>query len=305
VNVKLVHLDGKLPNLALMHLSSWHKRQGDTVYFSRTPYRDLFEPDFSKVYGSSIFTRSENVRDVMRREFPESLIAGTGSGNNITIEELTGEDSLDPDYSIYPKFNQSIGFSQRGCRLKCKFCVVPKKEGRIKDNASIYDIWRGEGFRKEIVLLDNDFFGQPDWKEKCREIKKGGFKVNFNQGINVRLISEEAALELAGLRYYDVDFKRRSIYTAYDNPRDEKIFLRGFKMLTEAGIPPSHIVVYMLVGFWQGESIDDVLERFYKITELGAFAYPMVFDEKNKQLKKFQRWAVRRYFTFIKWEDFR
>lgn len=302
--MKLVHIDGSLPNLALMNLSTWHKDQGDSVYFSRSPYRDLFEPEFDKVYGSSIFTRSENAREKLSEEFPQALIAGTGSGNNITLEEITGQDKFIPDYSIYPKFEQSIGFSQRGCRLKCKFCVVPKKEGKIKDNSSIYDIWRGGEHKKEIVLLDNDFFGQPDWKEKCREIKEGGFKVNFNQGINVRLISEEAARELALLKYYDVNFKRRSIYTAYDNPRDEKIFLRGFKILTDAGIPPSHIVVYMLVGFWEGESINDVINRFNQITELGAFAYPMVFDEKNKQLKKFQRWAIRRYFTFIKWEDF-
>ena len=47
------------------------------------------------------------------------------------------------DYTDYPKWKPSLGFSQRGCRLKCPFCVVPKKEGAISAGRSINDIWRG------------------------------------------------------------------------------------------------------------------------------------------------------------------
>ena len=57
----------------------------------------------------------------------------------------------------------------------------------------IHQIWRGEPHPKEIILMDNDFFGQPGWQEKADEILEGGFKVNFNQGMNARLIHEEGA----------------------------------------------------------------------------------------------------------------
>ncbi len=303
MNVRLTHLDGKLPNMALMRLAQAHRQRGDRVWFTRSQYRELFEPEFGKVYGSTIFTKTRDKLEVFKREFPEAIVGGTGSESTRTVEDETGEaDGL--DYSIYPEFRQSIGFSQRGCRLKCGFCAVPKKEGRNQDNETIKSIWRGEGHPKEIILLDNDFFGQPDWQSKIDEIIEGGFKINFNQGINVRLIKPESARELARVNYYDVRFKRRSIYTAFDNPRDERIFMRGFDIMRDAGIPAYRIVVYMLVGYWPGETLTDVMDRFQKIIDLGAFAYPMVYNNENKELKKFQRWVVRRYYKFIPFDQY-
>ena len=305
MNVRLTQLDGKLPNLALMGLSTYHKKRGDRIWFSRSPVRDLFEPKFDLVFGSSIFTRSLNVRELFKREFPEALLGGTGTTNLNTIEQLTGESEQAPDYSIYPKYRHSLGFSQRGCRLKCGFCVVPKKEGRNRDNKTIAEIWRGGETPKEICLLDNDFFGQPNWREKCDEIEAGDFKVSFNQGINIRLINEESANRLAALKYFDDQFKSKRIYTAWDNAKDEKIFFRGLGYLTTAGIRPANIMVYMLVGYWPGETMEDVFLRFHKLCDAGVMPFPMVYDEKIRELKRFQRWVIRRYYQFIEWKDYK
>ena len=89
-----------------------------------------------------------------------------------------------------PSYPWSLGFTQRGCRLNCGFCVVPKKEGRPRAMNSIINIWRPQTERC-ILLLDNDFFGQPkeQWQARVDEIREGRFKVNFSQGINVRLIN--------------------------------------------------------------------------------------------------------------------
>ena len=48
------------------------------------------------------------------------------------------------DYTLYPEYLHSIGFTQRGCRLHCPFCVVPRKEGRVQPVATIAAIWRGD-----------------------------------------------------------------------------------------------------------------------------------------------------------------
>lgn len=183
---------------------------------------------------------------------------------------------------------------------------MPKKEGKMTVVNSIYDIWR-PGTERKLHLLDNDFFGQADWKERSQEIIDGKFKVCFNQGINVRLIHKGGAEMLAKMQYMDDQFKTKRIYTAWDNRRDESIFMKGIKIMTDAGIKTQNILVYMLCGYWQTETFEDVYYRFERMRDMGIMPYPMIFAEsKNyKELKKFQRWVVRRYYQFTDWETFK
>lgn len=304
MKVRLTQIDGKFPNLALMKLAHWHKAKGDDVYFERSISMGFFEPEYDTIYGSAIFSTSGKKIEMFKANFPSAIIGGTAVDITGTVEQVIGEKEYEHyDYSIYPHFTGSIGFTQRGCRLKCPFCVVPKKEGKNIGVNSIYDIWRGEEYPKEIHLLDNDFFGQEHWRERSKEIIDGGFKVSFNQGINIRLIHQEGAEALAKMKYYDDQFKKRRIYTAWDNKKDEKRFFSGIKLLTDAGINPNHIMVYMLCGYWPGETFEDVYYRFEKMKDLGLMPYPMVYGE-NKHLKKFQQWVVRRYYQFTNFEQF-
>lgn len=304
MTVRLTQIDGKLPNLALMKLSAWHKQQGHRVVFSKEITRDLFEPEYDCVYASTIFKWSTAKTEMFRQQWPDALVGGTGTDDPRTVEQLIGSDFERYDYEIYPWFKHSIGFTQRGCRLNCSFCVVPKKEGRVRGMNRISDIWRGNGHPKTLHLLDNDFFGQPEWRERCNEILAGDFAVCLNQGINVRLIHKEGAEMLAQMRYSDDQFTKRRIYTAWDNRKDETIFLRGIGLLLDAGIKPQSIMVYMLCGYWPGETMDDVMYRFEKMKAMGLMPYPMVYDNANKTLKKFQRWVIRRLHEFVPWSEY-
>lgn len=304
LKVRLTQIDGKLPNLALMKLSHWHKSKGDEVYFTRTVERGLFEPKYDVVYGSVIFTFSKNLSSRFLTNFPNAIIGGTGSGKLNNVEEITGQYEH-YDYSIYPEYKWSIGFTQRGCRLNCKFCVVPKKEGRPRSVNTIADIYR-PGTPKNVCLLDNDFFGQPQeqWLARINEIKDGGFKVAFNQGINIRLITDEASHWLAQIPYYDDQFKTRRLYTAWDNLKDERIFFDGVDRLESAGVPPTHLMVYMLIGFDPSETWERIFHRFDRMVERGIKPYPMVYNNNRQDLRKFQRWVVRGYYRFIPWHNF-
>lgn len=304
MKIRLTQIDGKLPNLALMKLSHYHKSIGDDVYFTNKIHKEMFEPNYDLVYGSSIFKFSEKARNLLKKDFPLAFIGGTGTDKTTTVEELIGEPEYENyDYDIYPDFKHSIGFTQRGCRLKCKFCVVPTKEGKNVNSNSIYNIWR-KGTEKKLHLLDNDFFGQPNWQNVAKEIIDGDFKICLNQGINVRLINEEACEYLSNIKYYDDQFKTRRLYTAWDNFKDEKVFFKGVDMLEKAGIPPSHLMVYMLIGFDPTETWDRIFTRFNKMIDRNIKPYPMVYDKNNSELKKFQRWVIRRYYQFVKWEDY-
>ena len=132
MRIRLTQIDGKLPNLALMKLAHYHRERGDVPYLTRRLDCELLEdwPHPHHVYGSAIFSFSTNRVAEFRRQWPEAIAGGTYNLlDNSTVEQIIGADQYEHyDYSIYPKFKGSIGFTQRGCRLKCGFCVVPRKE---------------------------------------------------------------------------------------------------------------------------------------------------------------------------------
>jgi hypothetical protein len=321
VIVRLTQIDGKLPNLALMKIAYQHRQLGHDLHFSKSIFRDMLEPAYLRVYGSAIFNFSAARVARFRSEFPEAIVGGTWNlGDLRTVEDEFPDAGEQYDYSIYPNFHGSIGFTQRGCRLKCGFCVVPKKEGAARSVNRIADIWRGDPWPRHLHLLDNDFFGQPrdQWEARIDEIKGGGFKVCLNQGINIRMIDETSAAALASVPYYDDGFKTRRLYTAWDNIGDEERFTRGVDTLERHGIPATHLLVYMLVGYDKRETWERVFYRFTRMVARGIRPYPMIFGERerglplgghnariaDRTLSEFQRWAIRKAYTFIPFEHY-
>lgn len=305
MRVRLTQIDGALPNLALMRLASYHLDRGDDVTVTRRIETDLFEGTYDRVYGSAIFDFSRDRLERFRRVWPQAIVGGTGSGSDVTVEQWLGRPWDYVDYTGYADFDASIGFTQRGCRLKCKFCVVPKKEGKNVAVGTVTDIWRGEGRPKTISLLDNDFFGQGQaWRERIKEIRDGDFRVCLSQGVNVRLIDQESAEALATIRYSDTKFQRRRLYTAWDNLKDEKVFFRGVDLLERAGIPPRNLMTYMLIGYDKSETWDRIWHRFHRMVERGIKPYPMVYDRSRKDLCAFQRWVNLGLYRIVPWEEY-
>jgi len=304
MNVRITQIDGALPNLALMKLGAWHLAKGDNVSYTRAVERDLFEPEWGMVYGSAIFDFSRSRLERFSKNFPSAVIGGTGSGSLSNVEQIIGEFS-GVDYSGHPEFKESLGFTQRGCRLSCKFCVVPKKEGKPNSVATIAQIWRGDGHPKKLHLLDNDFFGNTEWRERIAEIRNGEFRVCLSQGINVRLINDESASALATIEYRDTKFSKRRLYTAWDNLGDERVFFRGVETLERNGVPPQHLMAYMLVGYDPLETWDRIWHRFNAMVARGIMPYPMVYNRRRRDLLAFQRWAITGLYRFVKWNEYK
>lgn len=303
-NVLIFQLDGKIPNIALMRIAHHHKGLGDKVSFrwTGTPSRELWDqPDV--VYASAIFEKTRPAVDALRREFPQAIIGGTGVDAAVSLDQY-GIATTGQDYSLYPEWKQSIGFTQRGCRLRCSFCVVPRKEGAMRQEMTIAEVWRGEPWPRELILLDNDFFGQPQWRERIQEIRDGGFKVSFNQGINARFLTDEAAEAIASIDYRADDMKVKRIYTAWDNRKDEDRLFAGLNRLVKYGVKPDHIMVYMLIGYWPEETDQDRLFRQRRLRDFGARPYPMPYT-RTQELIGFQRWVIGAYdkrFTWDQWK---
>lgn len=322
MHVRLTQIDGKLPNLALMKLAKHHRMAGDQLYFTKHVERDMLEPEYGRVYGSAIFSFSADRVARFRKAFPDAIVGGTwNKDEHQTVESFLGiSESEAIDYSIYPNFDASIGFTQRGCRLRCGFCVVPWKEGKPRTVNTIASLWRGEPYPKHLHLLDNDFFGQPQeaWESHLDAIKTGVFKVCLNQGINVRMINDVSAARLGALPYYDDSFKVRRLYTAWDSVGDEKRFFDGVATLERHGVPPHHLMAYMLIGWDKRETWERVFYRLNKMVALGIRPYPMVHGERDRALplggcnmrierrtlREFQRWVIRKAYTFIPFEHY-
>lgn len=304
MNILLLHLDGRLPNIALMRIAAHHRALGDSVTLRHGGERQLWDSPWDRVYASAIFEKTRPAVDRVRREHPEAIIGGTGVDVALSLESI-GITTIEQDYSIYPEFTASTGFITRGCRLKCSFCVVPRKEGAIRQENSIAGIWRGGESPRHLLLHDNDFFGNPNWRSVVRDSIAGRFRVCISQGINVRKITPASAYYLADLAAYDDSFKKRQIYCAWDNLGDEGVFTRGIVSLLKNGIQADSIMVYMLVGYSKKETAESRDYRRAVIRNLGCRPYPMPFV-RSPELIGFQRFCLGAYdkrFTWSEWSE--
>lgn len=326
MNVLFLHLDGKLPSLPGMRIAAHYRALGDTVEVRRIAVSVVedkalrkalanLEPRFGdpawdKIYGTAIFETTQPLVQRARQIYPAAVIGGTGVSITSNLSEIGIETEGPLDYSDYPSWSQSIGFTQRGCRLACEFCVVPRKEGKAYEVGSIERIWRGGDAPRHVILLDNDFFGVPGWKARIRELLDGGYRVCFCQGINARMLNKETAEAIASVNYRDTDMDRKRIYTAWDSRKDERTLFRGLEALANAGVLPDHIMVYCLIGYWPGETHADRDYRRKALRDFGARPYPMPYRDATTtkvvwdELKLFQKWCVQRHDLHMSWEQF-
>lgn len=193
MKISLVDVDGhNFPNLALMKISAFHKAQGDDVDW----YMPLFShPD--KIYASKVFTFTRDFTQYALTD-PNPVKGGTGYDCKISLPDEI--ETMLPDYSIYPKFKEAYGFLSRGCIRNCPWCIVPSKEGTIRQVDDIERISQG---RRNIVLMDNNFLAnQKEFvTEQLEKSRKMNFRIDFNQGLDARLVNEENASLLASVKW--------------------------------------------------------------------------------------------------------
>ena len=306
-DVLLLQLDGKLPNVALLRAAAWHRGRGDRVTLrvtgnARAVQRRLGEIEPDRVLASAIFSRTRPLAKTVRETYPQAIIGGTGWDPAVRLEDAGIPEHGPLDYRDHPTWTASIGFTQRGCRLKCPFCVVPRKEGANREFQTIREIWRGDPWPRHVLLLDNDFLGQPHWQDRIREPRDGRYRVCITQGINVRTLTAESAAAFAAVDYRCSRFRNRRLYTAFDNGRDEARVIRGLRLLADAGVPPRQILVYVLVGYWPGETLTQADRRRQVLREFGALPYPMPYL-RTPELTGYQRWVVGAYDKTIPWNE--
>ena len=292
MKVALYDVDSKIPNLALMKLARFHRTRGDDVVW----YDPLFAGDCDKIYASKVFKFSDG--DLLD---PKRMEIG-GSGWSLSKELPEEVDRLPPDYSIY-NYPHNIGFLMRGCRFRCDFCIVPRKEGRPVAHRAVEEIWtqRDSDF---LVLLDNDFFGNPLWRDRIEEIRNLKLRVNFSQGVNIRIIQEEQAEALASVRFSNLHGTKKQVHFAWDRFRDGNLIHRGIDRCVAAGIKPYQMSFFVLVGF--DTTPEEDLHRVETLRSRGCDPYVMPYNRNDNYQKAFTRWVNHKaIFKTVPWESYR
>lgn len=276
-SIGLWQVDGKMPNLVLMKLSAWLKAQGGDTHLQTMP-------DHTTAYGSVIFSENRSRCDFWLCVHPDIEMGGSGWDLG---KELPSEiERLRPDYELYG-IDYGMGFLSRGCIRNCPFCIVQKKEGRLRQVAEIGDLLNP--LSNFLILLDNNLLALPDALDILHELTNRGLAVNFNQGLDIRLVTPEIARALGKVQYWDRSRHNRTLYFAFDDTRIEGAVRRGIGILLDAGIPSKHLCFYALAGFGD-QTLEDVLYRCEVLREYGIRPYVMRC-RRNPRLNTIARWA--------------
>jgi hypothetical protein len=280
------------PNYALMKLSAWHKQTGDSIEWY-DPVADPWQTDFDKIYSSKVFTFTE-----VDHFLPKSaILGGTGYG---LYNDLPDEiDAMFPDYSIYPYVDYAIGFLTRGCPNKCSWCIVPEKEGEIRAYKTWQQIKRADS--RDIVFMDNNVLASQHGLAQIEEIGKQKLRIDFNQGLDARLITPEIGKLLGKCKWNPF------VRLACDTKSQMKHIAQAHENLIRGGIAKSKFSCYVLIK----DDCEDALDRIMFVERLGINAFCQPYRDFQNNIepldwqKDMARWVNHKAtFKSCTWEAY-
>lgn len=288
MNIGLIDVDGhNFPNLALMKLSAWHKTQGDTVEWY-TPFGS-----YDIVYLSKVFSFSPeyaypitNANKIVR--------GGTGYDYSILLPE--DAELITPDYSIYPGIDKktAYGFLTRGCIRSCKWCIVPKKEGSVRPYQDVDEI-AADG-RTNLILMDNNILAAGEYgRAQLLKIIERGYRVDFNQAMDARLVTDDIARILAQIKWLNY------IRFGCDTPAQVEDCKRAVELIRLHGYKKEFMLFTMLHG-----DIEECYNRVscwrgkfdWKVTVMAQpYLDPCSHQQNIPQWQRdMARWTMRKWF---------
>jgi len=281
MRIGLIDVDGhNFPNLPLMKLSAWHKKNGDSVEW----YEPLFSGHLDRVYMSKVFTFTQDYEYFVDAD--EIVRGGTGYDYPMGGKPLPYEiEHIYPDYGLYGITDTAYGFLSRGCPRGCDFCIVGKKEGRKAYKvADLSEFWNGQ---RNIVLLDPNMFACKDWRDLAQQLIDSKAYIDFSQGCDIRLMTREKAEYIKCMRL-------KLIHFAWDRYEDKEMIVPKLKEFQAVTNWDDHkMTVYVLCNF--NTTFEQDLERIYTLRELHYRPFVMLFEKdrlpKGHRLRRLQRWV--------------
>lgn len=283
MKIGLIDVDGHhFPNLALGKISRHHKQQCDSV-----EWYDPFE-HYDKVYMAKVFTFTQEYEYFINADEVEK--GGTGYDIHKTLPDFI--DRLQPDYSIYNNVDNktAYGFLTRGCPNKCFWCIVPKKEGKQHPYMDVEEI-AIEG-RTNLILMDNNVLASDYGLQQIEKIIEKGYRVDFNQALDARLVTEDIAKLLARVKWLN------QIRFGCDTPKQIVWCENAMNMIDKFRKRPASYLMYTMISDDMDEAYTR-LSHFRDNKRVRIVAQPFRdVDNPNQIIPQWQkdmaRWAMRR-----------
>jgi len=281
----------RLPNLVCMKFSTYFKRQGHHVVLAEGYDRERLL-SFDKIYLSKVFTVTEVPEWVL--ELPNLEYGGTGfffEKAPFLPEEI--EHSM-PDYKLYDDFilhslrrgikqialkyylDYSVGFMTRGCFRRCPFCVN-KRYRRVHKASPIEEFFNPA--RRFICLLDDNVLGYKDWGDVLEQLKRTKRKFQFNQGLDMRIMTDDKAKALSSASY-DGHFT-----FALDDINDTELVERKLQIWRK--YHKQEVKFYVLCAYKSTDVMDiiSIFERIFLLAKYKAIPYLMRYvDFKDSEM---------------------
>lgn len=294
--IGLIDVDNtSFPNIALGKIARYHTQQGDSVEW----VDPIFGGGYDKVYMSKVFNFTPDyaypiVADEIER-------GGTGYDIHKALHDSI--DRLQPDYSIYREVDSktAYGFLTRGCPNKCKWCVVPQKEGAIRPYMDVEEI-AIEG-RTHLVLMDNNILASDYGLEQIEKIIKKGYRVDFNQAMDARLVTDDIAKMLAKVKWLT------AVRFGCDTHAQIEYCRQAMAKIDQHRDTPASYLLYTMIG----ADIDEAYERlsaFRGGSKVRVVGQPFRdVNDPHQKIPQWQkdmaRWAMRReLWTTCDFKDF-
>ena len=173
----------------------------------------------------------------------------------------------DPGAEFIPGMflKDGVTITSRGCPNKCKYCFVPKREGKLREYP-IMDGW---------ILQDNNILACSEYHQKAvfEMLLRQKKAIDFNGGLEAKRLKKWHVKKFEKLRV-------RHFWFACDDAKSVKYFERAAGMME--GFKCWQKRCYVLIGF-NGESILDAEKRLNQVYELGFLPFAQLFQNEKKR----------------------
>lgn len=241
--VALYDICGKIPNFALMKLSAYYKAKG----YASVLCKDTPPPKATCHYASCVFhhSKANHALASLRSLLGDDLVAG-GSGVNLKQTLPPEVDRCFPDYSLYSWHKYAIGFLSRGCNSRCSFCLVPEKEGQLREDYATFDDFVPAG-QRNVMLLDANLLATRNACGFLEEIIRRKYRVNFSQTLDIRYLTGDIVTLLGQVQSVNSRFTKPMYYFSCNSLAQVSHFREKQDRLRKLG--RGNITVIAMFGF--------------------------------------------------------